>query len=52
MLDYKINADNGSLYNTPPTYSIYVAGLVFEWMLETQGGVAGIEKVNEEKSNT
>jgi phosphoserine aminotransferase len=43
--DYKIVADNESMYNTPPTYSIYIAGLVFEW-LKQQGGVAGMEAKN------
>jgi len=45
MLDYKIQADNDSMYNTPPTYAIYVAGLVFQW-LQKQGGLAGMEKIN------
>lgn len=49
MLDYKIHADNDSLYNTPPTYGIYISKLVFEW-LKSQGGVAGIQKINEEKA--
>lgn len=43
--DYKIVADNGSMYNTPPTYGIYMAGLVFQW-LKRQGGVAAIEAQN------
>jgi len=45
MLDYKIHADNGSMYNTPPTYGIYIAGLVFQW-LKKNGGVAAMEQVN------
>lgn len=45
MLDYKIHADNGSMFNTPPTYAIYIAGLVFQW-LKRQGGLAAIEKQN------
>lgn len=49
MLDYKIQADNDSLYNTPPTYGIYIAKLVFEWLKEL-GGVAAIEKINREKA--
>ena len=49
MLDYKIHADNESLYNTPPCYSIYIAGLTFQW-LKGQGGVAGIQKINEKKA--
>lgn len=43
--DYKTVADNDSMYNTPPTYSIYIAGLVFKW-LKAQGGLAGIEQHN------
>lgn len=43
--DYKTVADNGSMYNTPPTYAIYIAGLVFQW-LRRQGGVAAIEAQN------
>ena len=49
MLDYRIQADNGSLYNTPPTFAIYMAKLVFEWVKEL-GGVAEMEKRNREKS--
>lgn len=49
MLDYKIHAENESMYNTPPTYSIYIAGLVFQW-LKRQGGLAAIEKRNIEKA--
>ena len=49
MLDYKIHADKESLYNTPPCYSIYIAGLVFKW-LKSIGGVAEMQKINEEKA--
>ncbi len=49
MLDYKIHADNDSMYNTPPTYGIYIAKLVFEW-LKAMGGVPAIQKINEEKA--
>ncbi len=45
MLDYKIHADNDSMYNTPPTYAIYIAGLVFQW-LKKNGGVAAMEQTN------
>lgn len=45
VLNWKVQAENQSMINTPPTYSIYMAGLVFEWLL-TQGGVEAIEKVN------
>ena len=51
MLDYKIHADAESMYNTPPTYGIYIAGLVFQW-LKNQGGLAAIEKINIEKART
>jgi phosphoserine aminotransferase len=43
--NYQLVADNGSMYNTPPTYAIYIAGLVFKW-LKAQGGVAAIEQMN------
>lgn len=43
--EYKTVAANGSMYNTPPTYGIYIAGLVFQW-LKRQGGLAAIEQVN------
>lgn len=46
---WKNIADNNSMFNTPPTYGIYIAGLVFQW-LKRQGGVAEIEKRNAAKS--
>jgi phosphoserine aminotransferase len=49
MFNYQIHIDNGSMFNTPPTYAIYMAGLVFEWLLE-KGGVAEMQKINEEKA--
>ncbi|KVI05056.1 Aminotransferase, class V/Cysteine desulfurase [Cynara cardunculus var. scolymus] len=49
MLDYKIHADNNSLYNTPPCYGIYMCGLVFEDLL-AQGGLVEIEKKNVKKA--
>ena len=45
MMDYRIHAENGSMYNTPPTYGIYVAGLVFQW-LKRKGGLAAMEREN------
>jgi phosphoserine aminotransferase len=45
VFDYKIEADNDSMYNTPPTYAIYMAGLVFQW-LKAQGGLQGMERIN------
>lgn len=50
MLDYKIHADNDSMYNTPPTYGIYMAGLVFQW-LKRNGGLAQMEQANIKKAN-
>jgi phosphoserine aminotransferase len=50
MLNYKIAADNGSMYNTPATFSWYLSGLVFEWLKE-QGGVEAIEKINRAKKD-
>ncbi len=49
VMDYKLQADADSMLNTPPTYSMYVAGLVFKW-LKQQGGLAAIEKKNLEKA--
>ena len=43
--DWKVVAENHSMYNTPPTYAIYIAGLVFQW-LKRQGGVAAMEQRN------
>lgn len=49
LMRYKTMADAGSLYNTPPCYTIYVCGLVFKWLKE-QGGLAGIGRANREKA--
>ncbi|MBK8019010.1 MAG: 3-phosphoserine/phosphohydroxythreonine transaminase [Betaproteobacteria bacterium] len=49
MLDYKVMADNGSMYNTPPTYSVYIAGLVFQW-LKKLGGLKAMEEINRRKA--
>ena len=49
MLRYDIHAEEGSLYNTPPCYSIYMIGLVLEW-LKNLGGVDAIAKINREKA--
>ena len=49
MLQYKIHADAGSLYNTPPAYGIYICGKVFKW-LKKLGGLEAIQKINEEKA--
>lgn len=49
MLDYKVMADNGSMYNTPPTYCIYIAKLVYEWILSL-GGLEKMKERNEQKA--
>jgi phosphoserine aminotransferase len=49
MLNYDTHVKEKSLYNTPPTYGIYIAKLVFEWMLD-MGGVPAMEKVNKDKA--
>ena len=49
MLDWKVQADNGSMYNTPPTYCIYVAKLVYEWILSL-GGLEKMQQLNEKKA--
>jgi phosphoserine aminotransferase len=47
--DYKVQADNDSMYNTPPTYALYLSGLVFDW-LKGLGGLAGIAAINQRKA--
>lgn len=49
MLSYATHAKNNSLYNTPPTFGVYMLGLVLEW-IEGQGGLAALGKANEEKA--
>lgn len=49
IFDYKTHADAGSMYNTPPTYAWYVAGLVFKWLKE-QGGLEGMAERNRRKA--
>ena len=49
MLRYKIHADNGSMYNTPPAYGIYICGLVFQW-LKQMGGLEAIQGHNVRKA--
>ena len=49
ILRYKTHADNNSLYNTPPTFGIYLLGLIMKW-IEKQGGIKGIQKKNEQKA--
>jgi phosphoserine aminotransferase len=49
MLKYKTQADNGSLYNTPPAYGIYICGKVFKWLLKN-GGLEKRKEINEKKA--
>ena len=49
MLQYKIHADNGSMYNTPPAYGIYICGKVFKW-LKKMGGLKVMQERNEKKA--
>ena len=49
MFNYQIHVDNGSMYNTPPTYGIYIMKLVLEWIKE-KGGIAAVGKINEQKA--
>jgi phosphoserine aminotransferase len=49
MLNYRIQAENGSLYNTPPVFGIYILRLVLKWLL-ANGGLPGIQKINERKA--
>jgi phosphoserine aminotransferase len=49
ILDYKVQADNGWMYNTPATYAVYVAGLVFQW-LKKAGGLKNMEEINRAKA--
>ena len=50
ILNYKLQADNGSMLNTPPTYNWYLLGLVLEWIKE-QGGISAIEARNSRKAD-
>lgn len=50
MLDYKIHVKNNSLYNTPPAYSIYVCGLVMQWLEDIVGGLDNMKAINEKKA--
>ncbi|MBQ4641337.1 MAG: 3-phosphoserine/phosphohydroxythreonine transaminase [Oscillospiraceae bacterium] len=49
MLTYKIHADNGSMYNTPPAYGIYICGKVFKWLLKN-GGLDAMQEKNQKKA--
>jgi phosphoserine aminotransferase len=50
MFDYAVHAENGSMYNTPPTYGWYLAGLVFQW-LKAKGGLSAMDEINARKAS-
>lgn len=50
MMNYKVQADADSLYNTPPCWTIYICGLVLEWIKETYGDLEGMKAHNEKKA--
>ena len=50
MLNYQIHADNGSMFNTPPCWTIYIAKLVLEWLKNDIGGLENMQKINETKA--
>lgn len=50
MFDYQVMSDNDSMYNTPPTYGWYLAGLVFEWLLD-MGGLTAMGEINQRKAD-
>jgi len=50
MFNYVTHSENGSMFNTPPCYTIYVAGLVMKWIRDTMGGLENMKKYNEEKA--
>ncbi len=50
MLDYKVHLDKDSMFNTPPVFAVYVSMLTLQW-LKDLGGIAAIEKINNEKAS-
>ncbi|MCI1982345.1 MAG: 3-phosphoserine/phosphohydroxythreonine transaminase [Oscillospiraceae bacterium] len=50
MMNYQTHADHGSMFNTPPCYSIYICGLVLDWLKNTVGGLEKMEKINQKKA--
>ena len=50
MLNYVTHAENGSMFNTPPTYAIYICKLVLEWLRDEIGGLQEMEKINQKKA--
>lgn len=51
MLDYAVHQKANSVYNTPPTFPIYMAKLVFDWIKDDIGGLAKMAELNEKKAN-
>lgn len=51
MFNYKTHSENASMFNTPPTYGIYILGLVLDW-IKNQGGLDAMKKINEKKAST
>jgi phosphoserine aminotransferase len=51
MMNYAVQAENGSMYNTPPTFAVYTLGLVMKWLI-AQGGLAAMQTLNEKKAAT
>ncbi len=51
MMNYRVAADNGSMYNTPPTYAWYLSGLVFDWLKNEVGGLEKMAEINTRKAN-
>jgi phosphoserine aminotransferase len=49
MMNYAVQAENGSMYNTPPTFAVYTLGLVMKWLI-AQGGLAAMQTLNEKKA--
>ncbi len=52
MFNYATHTENGSMYNTPPTYAIYICKLVLEWLKNEIGGLSAMEKLNRKKAQT
>ncbi len=50
MLDYSVHLGKGSMFNTPPVFAVYTSMLTLQWLIN-QGGIAGIEEINEKKAN-
>lgn len=50
MFNYQIHADNDSMFNTPPCYTIYICKLVLEWLKNEIGGLENMQKINEKKA--